>query len=203
MHINRDGSFADNYPEFVKYWDFELNDKSCYELTMNSTYVAHWHCPDCGCLWERSLVRMANSKGCPRCVENQEISSIQRKTQDYILNSYNYELRHEKDCSILPKNPKTNYPMPYDNEVIISGDKRLVIEVNGEQHYKVTAYIIMDAKKHNMTPQEELEYLQWKDLYKKQYALDNGYSYLVLPYWVFEDDSYMRLIDEKIQSILN
>ena len=203
FHVNRDGSFADNYPEFVKYWDSQLNDKSCCELTSNSTYMANWYCPDCGCKWRRSLTHMAKSKGCPRCVENQDISSIQRKTQDYILMNYKYELRHEKDCSILPKNPKTNYPMPYDNELIISNNARLIIEVNGEQHYNITEFIKMDAKKHNVSPEDELKYLQWKDEYKKQYALSMKYYYLVLPYWTFNDNTYKTLIDNKIQEILN
>ena len=203
FHLNRDGSFADVHPEFIKYWDFELNDQTCYQLTSKSGYLANWKCPDCGCQWKRTVAHMDKSKGCPRCVENQDISSIQRKAQDYILMNYEYVLRHEKDCSILPKNPKTNYPMPYDNEVIISDDVRLIIEVNGEQHYSITEFIKMDAKKHNITPKEELEYLQWKDEYKKQYALKNGYYYLALPYWTFNDDSYMILIDSKIQEILN
>lgn len=203
FHLKRDGSFADNYPEFLKYWDFQSNDKSCYELTSKSTYVAHWHCPDCDYYWDRSIVRMSVSKGCPRCVENQNISSIQMKTQNYILHNYMYKIRHEKDCSIVPKNPKTNYPLPYDNEIIISDNVRLIIEVNGEQHYRITEYTKMDAKKNNRTPQEELQYVQWKDKYKKAYALNNGYYYLELPYWTFDDESYKTLIDEKIQSILN
>lgn len=203
LHVSENGSFADNYPEFIKYWDFKRNDKSCYELTSFSTYLAHWHCLVCGCEWDRTLAHMAKSKGCPRCIENQFISSIQKKAQDYILSNYRYELRHEKDCSILPKNPKTNYPMPYDNEIIISDDARLIIEVNGEQHYKITEFIKMDARKHQVEPAEELKYLQWKDEYKKQYALSMGYYYLVLPYWTFDDGVYKTLIDDKVQEILN
>lgn len=203
LHVVRDGSFADNYPEFVKYWDFDLNDKSCYELTSNSTYVANWHCNNCGCKWKRSLTHMAHSKGCPRCVEMQNTSSIQIKTQEHLLDNYGYCLRHEKDCSIVPKNPKTNYPMPYDNELIISKDCRLIIEVNGEQHYNITNFVKKDAQKRGATAQEELEYIKWKDEYKKQYAIDNGYYYLVLPYFVFDDDCYKTLIDNKIKEILN
>ena len=203
FHLERDGSFADNYPDFVKYWDCKNNEKSCYELTSNSTYLAHWDCPVCGHHWMRPVVQMAASKGCPHCIEMQKMSSIQRKTQEYILNVYGYDLKHEKECSILPKNPKTNYPLPYDNEVIISDRLRLIIEVNGEQHYCVTQYIKQDAQKRGVTPQEELEYLQWKDKYKKQYALSRGYYYLELPYYTFDNNSYKTLIDNKIKEILS
>lgn len=203
LHIQRDGSFGDVYPEFVKYWDSKLNSKTCYEYTSNSTYMAHWCCPECGYKWERTLTNMAKSKGCPHCVENQTISSIQKKTKDYLLKRYAYELRHEKTCTILPKNPRTNYPMPYDNEVVIDNDQRLIIEVHGEQHYQITAFIIMDARKRHVTPEEELKYLQWRDEYKKQYALSKGYYYMALPYWTFDDDTYKSLIDTKIQEILS
>ena len=199
----RDGSFADNYPEFVKYWDFELNDKSCYEVTKKSKYIAHWCCPDCGYTWTDRVGSMAKGTGCPNCVLHSKFSVIQKMTESYIDEKYNYEIKHENNCSIYPRNPKTNYPMPYDNEVIISDDSRLIIEVHGEQHYKINIFIEKSAKDKNVSPQKELEYVQWKDSYKKQYALDSGYFYLELPYWTFPDESYKKIIDQKIQQILN
>ena len=39
-------------------------------------------------------------------------------------------------------------------------------------------------------------------VYKKQYALSQGYYYLEIPYWTESDESYKTLIDEKIKSIL-
>lgn len=201
--LSRDGSFADNFPNFVKYWDYELNDKTCYEVTKKSKYIAHWHCPDCGYSWVDRVGTMAKGTGCPNCVLHQKYSSIQKMTEEYIVAKYDYVIMHENNCSIYPRNPRTNYPMPYDNEVLISDDTRLIIEVHGEQHYKINIFIEKSAKNKNISPQEELEYVQWKDKYKKQYALDRGYFYLELPYWTFHDKTYMDLIDEKIQQILN
>ena len=89
--------------------------------------------------------------------------------------------------------------MPYDNEII---DMKLIIEVHGCQHYQVTGFAKMSSEKYNTTPEQELEYLQWKDNYKKQYALDNGYYYLEIPYWTEKDDSYKALIDNKINEIM-
>ena len=140
---------------------------------------------------------------CYQCSQEKITSSLQEKTQNYILFNYKYQLKHERDCSALPKNPKTGYVLPYDNEVIISNNIRLIIEVHGEQHYKITGLTILGAKRSGITPQEELNYIQWKDEYKKQYALDNGYFYLALPYWEFDNDNYKTLIDNKIQEILN
>ena len=201
--LSINGSLQSSGLSCVDEWNYEKNSIDPSEITKSSNKKVWWKCKDCGYEWKASPNCRGKGHRCPRCVENQIVSSIQKKTQDYILSNYKYELKHERDCSILPKNPKTNYSMPYDNEIIISEDSRLIIEVNGEQHYNITEFIKMDAKKHNITPKEELKYLKWKDKYKKQYALSMGYYYLVLPYWTFNDDSYKYLIDNKIQEILN
>lgn len=197
------GSLKDSGLACFDEWNYNKNSIDPSEISKSSNKKVWWKCKDCGYEWQSSPNCRSKGHRCPRCVENQDVSSIQKKTQDYILSNYKYELKHEKDCSIIPKNPKTNYPMPYDNEVVISERVRLIIEVNGEQHYNITEFIKMDAKKHNITPNEELKYLQWKDEYKKQYALSMKYYYLALPYWAFNDDSYKILIDNKIQEILN
>lgn len=199
----KNGSFADHYPQFIKYWDFELNDKTCYEVTQKSKYVANWRCPDCGYSWTDRVGTVAKSTGCPNCALHRKYSAIQQMTESYIDKKYRYIIKHEKDCSIYPRNPKTNYPMPYDNEVILFDNKRLIIEVHGQQHYKINIFVEKSAKEKGISPQEEFEYIQWKDAYKKQYAIDNGYFYLELPYWTFPDESYKKIIDEKIQQILD
>ena len=108
---------------------------------------------------------------------------------------------HEYTCDLKPINPKTNYILPYDNQVVI-GDNNLIIEVMGIQHYQVTGYIKFEAEKHGVTLEKELEELQWRDAYKKQYALSQGYHYLEIPYWTEHDGSYKTLIDDAIHKIL-
>lgn len=201
--LAKNGSLKESGLACLDDWNYEKNSIDPSEVAVSSNKKVWWKCKDCKYEWQASPNVRGKGHRCPRCVENQDVSSIQKKTQDYILSNYEYELKHEKDCSILPRNPKTNYPMPYDNEVIIYDNARLIIEVNGEQHYKITEFVKMDAKKHNITPEEELKYLQWKDEYKKQYALSMEYYYLALPYWTFNDNSYKTLIDNKIQEILN
>ena len=96
-------------------------------------------------------------------------------------------------------NPKTNRPLPYDNEIV---DIKLIIEVHGLQHYQLSGFAEMSAKKFGTTPEQELNYLQWKDNYKKQYAISNGYYYLEIPYWTEKDETYKILIENKINEIL-
>lgn len=201
--IEKNGSLKDSGLDCINDWDYNKNSIKPSEIAISSNKKVWWKCKDCGYEWETSPNSRSKGRRCPCCVAKQDISSLQKKTQDYLLTNYTYELRHERNCSLVPINPKTNYVLPYDNEVIISKNTRLIIEVNGEQHYKITEFIIIDAKKHHVTPTEELKYLQWKDEYKKQYALSHSYYYLVLPYWCFNDDSYKMLIDNKIQEIIN
>ena len=200
--LQRDGSFADHYPEFIKYWDETLNDKTYYEVTKKSKYIAHWKCPDCGYVWTNRVNTMAKSTGCPNCALHRKNSFYQQLTENYVKEKYPYIIKHENNCSLYPRNPRTNYPMPYDNEVVIAHNKRLIIEVHGEQHYKINIFIEKIANEKGISPQEALNYIKWKDAYKKQYAIDNGFFYLELPYWTFRDTTYKSIIDDKIQQIL-
>lgn len=141
-------------------------------------------------------------RGCPTCRREREESKLQEKVRVYIEDKCKYNILHEYACTIKAVNPKTNYILPYDNQVIISDDINLIIEVHGIQHYEVTGLLKLTAKKHNTTPDQELAELQWRDEYKKQYALSQGYYYLAIPYWTEQDESYKTLIDNKIQEIL-
>ena len=201
--LAKNGSLKESGLDCVDDWDYDKNSMDISEISVSSNKKVWWQCKDCGHEWLASPNSRTKGHRCPRCIENQDISSIQKKTQEHLRSSYKYELKHEKDCSILPKNPNTNYPMPFDNEVILSDNARLIIEVNGEQHYKITEFVKMDAKKHNVSPDDELRYIQWKDEYKKQFAISTGYYYLALPYWTFKDNSYKTLIDDKIKEILS
>ena len=91
--------------------------------------------------------------------------------------------------------------MPYDNQ---EDEKlKLIIEVNGKQHYEIDKLTIMQAVRQNKTPQEILQYQQWKDRHKKDYALSQHYNYLEIPYWSIKNDEYKKIINDKINEILN
>jgi hypothetical protein len=136
------------------------------------------------------------------CLKHSECSQLQLKVENYIQDVYGYQINHEYNCDIVAKNPKTGRKLPYDNEVIIP-EKRLIIEVMGESHYKIDLYVKKNAARHNNTPEQELEYLQYRDQIKKDYALSQGYHYLEIPYWTESDESYKTLIDDTIHKILN
>ena len=105
---------------------------------------------------------------------------------------------HERDCTLIVKNPLTNKELLYDNDVKIA-NIRLIIEVNGEQHYSITEFTRLNAESRGVSPKEELEYQQRKDRYKKEKCLELGYEYLEIPYTAFnKEETYKILIDDKI-----
>lgn len=191
----------DTYPHVEELW----SDKNT--LSFSSMYITYndeeiyWKCENG--IHEDYIRNVRDSKlshfKCPHCLQIESISSLQESTLEYLKANYSYAILHEYDCTILPVNPLTGRKLPFDNEII---ELKLIIEVHGQQHYDITGFTHLLAKYHNSTIQEELEYQKWKDEYKKEYALNKGYSYLELPYWTFNDNTYKTLIDNKIIELL-
>ena len=72
----------------------------------------------------------------------------------------------------------------------------------GDHHYSSKSGLIRrKAKKYNIYSEQILADIQWRDEYKKQYALSQGYHYLAIPYWTEQDESYKTLIDNKIAEL--
>lgn len=135
---------------------------------------------------------------CSFCKNLNNISKLQNKVYNYI-SSIGYPINREHNCTIIPINPKTKYPLPFDNEVI---ELRLIIEVHGKQHYE---HIGKTSKwLHNMTPEQFLYYRRIKDRYKKIFAKLNGYRYLEIPYWTDDkNETWKKEIDNIINVINN
>lgn len=187
-----------------KYWDFDKNAFSPWSIAIqtNMDYI-YLKCEKHGTysVLPSNFYKLGIT--CPECTREQDKSKLQGKVEDYIKDKYGYNISHEYNCSIIIRSPKTNRWLPYDNDVIVNADTHLIIEVMGEQHYNVNAgWIRKSAKEYKMSKEKILSEVQWRDEYKKQYALSKGYYYLEIPYWTEQDGSYKTLIDEKIQSIL-
>ena len=201
--LNKNGSLADNYPDLLEEWDYDKNiDITPEIITVKSNKKVWWKCKKCGHEWQAKIAKRTSGEGCPYCYRFEK-SNLQQKVQDYIEVKYDYDFLHEYDCSLRCRNPKTNHLLPYDNELIIDDNTRVIIECHGEQHYKICGLTKLAAKKYNTTPEEALKYIQWKDEYKKNYALSHGYYYLDIPYYTESDETYKTLIDDKIREILN
>lgn len=197
----------DNYNEQYLniIWDYDKNIKSPFEVSCGSSRgIIFLKCFNNSShpSYPISPSNFTKGRGCPACKCEMTESRLQSKVKKYISKTYGYRILHEYACDLKPINPKTGYILPYDNQVIIDSSNNLIVEVMGVQHYQITGYTKLEAEKHNISPKDELFYQQWKDAYKKDYALSQGYHYLEIPYWTEKDESYKTLIDNKIHEIL-
>jgi len=183
----------------------DKNKKSPYEYSPWASKEVYWKCPDG--IHKDFKRNIAGSNSCefrcPECVRNREESLIQEKVRLY-LETFQYTILHERNCTIVPKNPKTKHPLPFDNEIILQNGKHLIIEVMGIQHYELTGFHLQHAKRNNTPPEYELHYQKLKDRYKRIFAKSQGYFYVEIPYWTDDKGkTWKKLIDKKITEITN
>lgn len=184
------------------YWDYEKNTLNPWEIAPQSNVYIYLKCDIHGPYKIYASNFYKHGTLCAECSRERDKSRLQEKVEKYIDNIYHFNICHEYNCSIVARNPKTSRHLPYDNDVSINAN-HLIIEVMGEQHYNVNAgWIRKSAEKRSLTKEELLADIQWRDEYKKQYALSKGYHYLAIPYWTENDESYKTLIDQKIKEIL-
>lgn len=191
----------DNYgQDFLdKIWS-NKNEKTPFEYAPTTNKKLWWKCPNekHEDFKREAYSSMHGSFDCPDCVKHEKDSKLQKKVSKYIK-KLGYTILNENNCSITPINPKTKYKLPFDNEI---KELKLILEVHGEQHYKITGFHIHSAKHDNISPEQELHYQQLKDRYKRIIAIKQGYFYLEIPYWTDDKDkTWKQLIDDKINEI--
>lgn len=193
----------DNFEkEFLdKIWS-DKNDKSPFEYSPKSHKKLWWKCPNGK--HDDFLRSIASSNDCDfrcnNCTNERKESILQEKVRLY-LNELGYVILHEHNCGLTAINPKTKLQLPYDNEI---EELKLIIEVHGEQHYKVCLFNKLQAKKNNTTAEHQLHMLKVRDRYKRIYAKLNGYKYLEIPYSADnKKQTWKKLIDDKINKIIN
>ena len=189
----------DNYGENTlnKIWS-DKNDKTPFEYSCGTENKVWINCING--LHEPRLRQIKNciqsELRCPFCSENYNSSILEDKVFNY-LNSTQYSINREHNCTLVPKNPKTKMLLPYDNEVV---ELKLIIEIHGRQHYeevgKTSKWL------NGLTPKEYLYQRKLKDRYKRIYAIQNGYNYLEIPYWEIKNDNWKNIIDNKINEII-
>jgi len=192
-------SIALTNPNCLLFWS-DKNTLSPYRLSFGSDEFTFWKCPkgkhdDFSRATKHAI---AFDFRCPECSFESNVSILQNKVSNY-LNNLGFDVKHERNCSIICKNPKTNNNrglMPYDNEIVYK-NCHIIIEVHGIQHYYVNSWNNLSDN-----PKDELAYIQWKDEYKKQYVLSQGYYYLAIPFTADnKKETYKKSIDEMLEYI--
>lgn len=184
-------SFGYKYPDLLKFWKYEMG--SPYEILPMSNKKVTFNCEKHGDFTMIMCDFTESYYHCPKCAEDSKISSYEQMVQNY-LNDKNIKFLTEYDCNISPINPKTGRMLPYDNELI---DYKIIIEVNGAQHYQNKTIWFGKTEEEQ---KYHFEYQKWKDQYKKEYAIKKGYKFLELPYWMFNDDTYIKEMEKVINN---
>jgi len=63
-------NIENNYPQALKYWDYELNDLSPLEVSRTTFTLIKWKCPDCNHKWQeipKERLRKDFINTCPNC----------------------------------------------------------------------------------------------------------------------------------------
>ena len=82
-------SFGSKFPELLKEWNYDLNDRSPFELSPGSQIKAHWECKK-GHKWQTSLGSRSRGHDCPFCFE---LSRSKKATQRRINETGTVEAR--------------------------------------------------------------------------------------------------------------
>lgn len=189
------------------YWDYEKNTVDPWKIPFRarSTTVIYINCQydESHGSYKTFPDHFVEGARCPTCARYKTESYLEETVRKYIESNYDYNLTHEYDCSIIAYNEKSKHYMPFDNDIKLDQNLHLIIECHGKQHYEITNYTLLYAKRSNISPEEALLRQQERDKIKKEYVLSlSGYYYLELSYKAIKDGSFVSLIDEKIQSIL-
>lgn len=198
--ICKEESLGSCEPQALLYWS-KANLLTPYDYGTHSNLSVFWKCPtkQHGDYKRRINDAVRCEFRCPECTAQSTTSMLQNKVSQYLTNEHHFNVLHENYCNLKPRNPKTGHLLFYDNEI---PNLKLIIEVHGAQHYKITGFSELVAKYNNITPEEAFNEAKARDDYKKQYALDCGYDYLEIPYYTETDDDYKKIIDEKIFHII-
>ena len=196
QRTHRNDSFGAKHPEVLDIWS-DKNEKTPFDYSEYSHKLVWFKCEN---NIHNDYERLISDYSvghcrCPKCVASNRESSFEKSVREYIENDLHLVVLNEMECNCIPINPYTKMPLPFDNEI---PDKKVIIEVHGKQHYEETGWHITQAKVSGRTPTEEFEYQKWKDQYKKDYAINQGYTYIEIPYWTIQDESYKKILDNNI-----
>lgn len=201
VHIT--DSLGYKFPEVIDLWS-DKNELSPYDYTYGSGKDVWLKCNNGN--HDDYLTKPYRAKEhlfkCPKCVDESNKSSLQKKVEELIRTEFGYKMLFEDNCSIRPVSPKghKNSTMPYDIEI---PELKLIIEVQGQQHYEITGWVKNHAERNGTTPEQELQEQQKRDELKKLYAIDKGYNYLQIPYWFEKFDAYKDLLRNTIYHLIS
>lgn len=105
------------------------NDIDPYKLSSGSNEYVWWKCSTCLFLWQSTIYNRSNGNGCPKCASLKSESKGEERCRSY-LESIN--IQYYSQIKFYPI-PRKRYDFGF-----IKDDKRILIEIDGIQHFKFT-----------------------------------------------------------------
>lgn len=174
----------------------KLNELPCELLSneyLNCKSRLKFRCLECNNVFETSLATFISmgKYRCDRCTHAQ--SNINWKTEEYLKDNKVEYIREYRinEC-------KDIMPLPFDFAIINkNNDLKYLIEVDGEQHYKMT-----NMGKTDMT-EEDMKLAFEKRIYhdniKNEYCKNKNIKLIRLPYWYFRNDKYINILNKELK----
>lgn len=197
--VNYYDSLGYKYPLVLDIWS-DKNEFSPFDYTPNSNKEVWWKCNNKRHAdFKRRIAAMVeNNFHCPQCSNETKNSVLYNKVLEY-LNNHNIDYVTEFDCNLKPINPNSGKVLPYDIELV---NENTIIEVHGSQHYEYEncGWYKRKAKRYNVTTEEYFKQRKSIDDYKEKYAIENGYKFIIIPYWYEKNDYYKEILDNELNN---
>jgi len=160
--VCHDNCLATLYPEIAAQWHPIKNGSLTPKDVLSKTHKKVWWQCEKRHEWIASITNRTNlGRGCPYCNE----SKGEKKIREHLdLNSMDHE------TEFIVKIGRFDFVLP---------KKRLIIEYNGEQHYRPVSF----GSKKKYAAQENLIDNIRRDYRKYQWCKKYGFDLLIIPYW--------------------
>lgn len=135
-------------------------------------------CKKCNYIWEVTPRSLYQGHNCPNCVKSRGEECVEQYLKKHNIN-YESQKRFKNLRGIGNKLLSYDYYIPCCN---------ILIEYQGKQHYQALDFFGGDDQ---FIIQKE------HDKRKKEYAQNNGYDFIEIPYW--EYDNIDRILSQKIK----
>ena len=149
---------------------------------VNALTKISWVC-DQGHRWEATPASIKSGIGCPECARRKYKGEVLTKE---VLEEYGIDFQTQKKFADL-YHKRESSPLSYDF-YIPSMD--ILIECQGEQHYKPSTYF------HGENAEEAFADQQERDQLKREYAWENGYYLLEISYKDYRKDRIKAILED-------
>lgn len=184
MRRTRYENLIDHIPMFITEYFHSRKHLELYYINGSALEPdVRFKCFKCGQVFTLPFSQISSSEAHP--------CKVNTSSGEAVVDQYLRELKvkyYRENKTIKCINPETGASLPYDFEM---RDKKIIIEVNGNQHYKFSKGFHRN--------EEGFEYQKQKDDFKRVHALLLGYTVIDLTYDDIQTDRYKTIISDALK----